>query len=111
MYKIKKHNSSTVTSIGSGLKKNNRNTYDLDKKEKSMNSNENSLSSKEIKCEDIHGNSNKGHINNKTGKRPFFKAYPSDNLFKTFKDEFYSGIKINKAPTYYNNKMAINNIS
>ena len=110
MYKIKKHNSSSVTSNVSGLKKNNRNTYDLDKKEKSMNSNENSLSSKEIKCEDIHVNSNKGHINNKTGNRPFFKAYPSENLLKAFKDEFYSGIKINKAPTYYNNKMAINNI-
>ena len=110
IHKIKKHNSSTITSNGSGLKKNNIYTYDLDKKEKSINSNENSLSSKGLKSDVNYNNSKKGHIYNITGNRLFFKEYPSDNLLKSFKDEFYSGIKINKAPTYYNNKMAINNI-
>ena len=110
--KQNKKNAST-TSIISNPKINNKNTYDLDKKEKSINSIENSFSTKDLKNDNNYHTLKKGYFNmnkNITGNRLIFRAYPSDNLLKTFKEEYYSGIKINKAPNYYNNKMAINKI-
>ena len=109
IYKIKKNNSSTIASNGSNPNIKNRNTYDLDKKDRSINSIENSNSSKELKYDENIRTLNKvynhSHIFANKSK---IRGYPSDNLLRTFKDEFYTGIKINKAPTYYNNKMAIN---
>ena len=110
IYKKRKNNSSTIASNNSIIHKNNINTYDLDKKERSINSNENSFAYRGLKYEDNFLNSNKRHKNNMTGNKLLLNAYPSESLLKTFKNEFYSGIKINKAPTYYNNKNAINQI-
>ena len=103
--KIKNNQSSRLASNIS--KRKNANTYDLDKKEKSINSKENS--SKNEDNFSIFYNDN-NHKKNYSGNKVFFNRYSSNNLLNTFKNEFYSGIKINKAPTYYNNKMAINQI-
>ena len=109
IYKLKKNNSSTIASNGSNPNIKNINTYDLDKKDRSINTFENSFSSKELKYDENIGILNKVHNHsNIFGNKSKIKGYQSDNLLKIFKDEFYSGIKINKAPTYYSNKMAIN---
>ena len=108
----KKNNSSTITSIGSNLKSKNINTYDLDKKERSINTIENSFSTRDLKNDDNFGISNKinNRKNSKTGNHAAFRVYPNNIFLNTLKNEYYSGIRINKAPTFYSNKMAINKI-
>ena len=112
VYKIQKNNSSTITSINSNLKRKNINTYDLDKKEKSINTIENSFSTRDLKNDDNFLISNKIYNNKncKTGNHVAFKAYPNNTFLNKLKKEYYSGIRINKAPNLYSNKMAINKI-
>ena len=109
MKKIQKNNSSTFPSNGSALKRKNVNTYDLDKNERSLNSLGNS---EDIIIQNNIETSNKKYIpkNSNTNLRLKFKDYPKNNLLNIFKEEFYSSTKINKAPTYYNNKIEINKI-
>lgn len=107
--KIKKNNSSTIPSNGSHLKRKNINTYDLDKNERSINSFENSEDPIiENNIETLDKRYYPG--NQKTSAKLKFKDYLKNSLLNILKEEYYSGIKINKAPTYYNNKIEINRI-
>ena len=110
--KIKKNSSSTITSNGSNPRLNIRNTYDIDKKEKSLNSIEKSYSTKDINLnvKYIRLKKRYKYSTDWTGNVSGSKVFQNPIFLKTFKDEFYSGIRVNKVPNYCANKMAINHL-
>jgi hypothetical protein len=114
MYKIKKNNSTSLSSLNSYFNRNNKYTYELDRKEEIPNSN--------ITNTTFFGNKfNKNISNDKNGSYISIninKNISENNINKSnnskgigsVNENVFRKIMINKAPSFYMNKMAINKI-
>jgi len=109
IYNLKAKNSSS--SIGSNSsnqrRKNVPNTYDIDKKDKSVNTIENSYSLKDLKTKESVGWNN---ATNYDKINQLYYRYYKRNPKNLYKNNLYSVLNVNKAPTLYDNRLEINKI-
>ena len=109
IYNIKAKNSSTSIGLNSSNPKirNVANTYDFDKKDKSVNTIENSISLKDLKTIDSSGWNNPANYHKIN--QLYYKYYKL-NPMNVYKNNLYSCLNVNKAPTLYDNRFEINKI-
>ena len=114
IYKIKKNNSTSISSLNSNFNKNNLITYDLDKKEELQNT---LGTSKTLGASKFHKKNNSTEKNGSyilinSNKRFSIRNESSykSNIIPSLKEEFGKQILVNKAPTYCENKIEINKI-
>ena len=109
IYNIKAKNSSTSIGLNSSNPKirNFANTYDFDKKDKSVNTIENSISLKDLKTIDSSGWNNPANYHKIN--QLYYKYYKL-NPMNVYKNNLYSCLNVNKAPTLYDNRLEINKI-
>lgn len=109
IYNLKAKNSST--SIGSNSSnpkmKNAAFTYDIDKKDKSVNTIENSISLKDLKTKESSG---WNYPTNYNKINQIYNKYYKHNPMSVYKNQLYSLLNVNKAPTLYDNRLEINKI-
>ena len=109
IYNIKAKNSSTSIDSNSSIQKikNATNTYDIDKKDKSVNTIENSISFKDLKTKDI------SRLNNPANYykiNQLYYRYYKHKPTNLYENHIYSGLNVNKAPSLYDNRLEINKI-
>ena len=114
MFKLKKNNSTSLSSLNSNINKHNLYTYDLDKKEEIQNT---LGSSHTLGLSKFHQKNNSTEKNGSYILINFNKrlSIQNESLYKSkvinsLKEEFGNKIMVNKAPTYCQNKMEINKI-
>ena len=109
IYNIKAKNSSTSIDSNSSIQKikNATNTYDIDKKDKSVNTIENSISFKDLKTKKNSGWNNPA---NYYKINQLYYRYYKHNPINLYKNQIYSGLNVNKAPSLYDNRLEINKI-
>ena len=114
MYKIKKNNSTSLSSLNSYFNRNNKYTYELDRKEEIPNSNKTNTTffgnkfNKNI-SNDKNGSYISININKNISENNINKSNNSKGI-GSVNENVFRKIMINKAPSFYMNKMVINKI-
>ena len=114
IYKIKKNNSTSLSSLNSNINKNNLFTYDLDKKEDLQNTlgTSKTLGASKFHKKNISTEKNGSYILINSNKKFSIQNESShkSNIIPSLNEEFGKQILVNKAPTYCENKLEINKI-